>query len=241
MRLLVLFDIDGTLIHTAGAGKAAVETALVEVFGTAGAIRDLPFDGMTDGAIVRTLLGAAGLPDPDIDRGLPDLWPRYEILLDRELERRRDRIRVADGVFPLLDRLEGAGAAVGLLTGNIAGGAGRKLRACGLADRFAFGAFGSDSEHRDDLPAIAVARACEATGTRFEPDRTWVVGDTPRDVQCARAGGLRSLAVATGRYSVADLDGCGPDHVVGSLDDTEGVLGVLHGSAVPSARIRALP
>lgn len=231
MSLLVLFDVDGTLIDSAGAGRAAIEGALHDVYGTAGPIDDTPFDGLTDPWIVRTLLEAAGLERERIARGLDALWESYLHRLAGSLRARAGRLRVLDGVAELLDALALEGAAVGLLTGNIEAGAARKLDACGLGGRFAFGAYGSDAEDRDALPAIALERAALAAGRRFAPDAVWVIGDTPRDIGCARAGGVRALGVASGRYTLAELLDCEPDEAVVSLADTGEILGRLTGRA----------
>lgn len=226
-RTLVLFDIDGTLLHSAGVGRAAITHALLAVYGTTGPIDDLPFDGMTDPQIVRTLLRAAGLGDDEIDAGLDGLWAAYTARLADEIAERRAHMRPAPGVPELLDALEAAGAALGLVTGNIAPGAEGKLSAVGLWRRFAFGAFGSDDADRNALPPIAVERAFRHTGARYAPARTWVVGDTPHDIACARASSLPALAVATGRFSVDDLRRAGADEALPSLSDTGHVLSVL--------------
>ncbi len=239
MSLLVLFDIDGTLVDTAGAGRAAIGYALERVYGTTGPIDDLPFDGRTDPGIARDLLRSAGLDDRAIDDSLERLWAAYVDRLRVELKAREREVRVAPGIHELLAELGAAGATLGLLTGNIVEGAREKLRACGLAGRFAFGAFGSDAEDRDRLPEIALARAAEHAGSLFEPHRSWVVGDTPRDIRCARAGGLRALAVATGRYGLDELGRHGPDGAVPTLADTHRVLdlmGVGGRAAVAKAR-----
>jgi phosphoglycolate phosphatase-like HAD superfamily hydrolase len=237
VSVLVLFDVDGTLIDSAGAGREAIEGALREVYGTAGPIDATPFDGLTDPWIVRSLLEAAGLERPRIAAGLDRLWESYLGRLAESLRARTGRLRILEGVAALLDALALEEAAVGLLTGNIEAGAVRKLEACGLGRRFPFGAFGSDAEDRDALPAIALERACAVAGRSFAPERVWVVGDTPRDIGCARAGGVRALAVASGRYTVDELRACGPDEVAASLGDTPRILGTLTGRAAsPQAR-----
>jgi len=227
VSLLLLFDIDGTLLDSAGAGRDAIEEALVDVYGTAGPIGDISFAGLTDPSIARSLLTHAGLAPAEIDRGLEALWTRYVELLALALEDRRARIRVNAGVEPFLDALETLGAAIGLLTGNIARGASEKLEACGLASRFGFGAYGSDAEDRDALPDIALARAHEATGRRFSRAETWIIGDTPLDIACARAGCVNVIAVATGSYSVEELASAGADLAVSTLSDTAHLVSVL--------------
>ncbi len=234
MPTLVLFDVDGTLVQAAGAGRAAIQTALLEVYGMTGPIDTLPFDGLTDGQIVRALLRASGMDDPEIDAGLEGLWRAYVGHLEAELSERRAELRTEVGVLDLLDALGEAGVQVGLVTGNISAGAEKKLAACGLAGRFRFGAFGSDAEDRDRLPTIALDRAHEATGIRFGPDEAWIVGDTPRDVSCARAAGLRALGVGTGRYSPRALRACGAHRAVASLVDTRAILRIF----VADGRIR---
>jgi phosphoglycolate phosphatase len=225
--LLALFDIDGTLVDTAGAGRDAIEVALLEVYGTTGPINDLSFAGLTDPFIARTLMRHAGLEDREIDAGLDALWTTYTERLIEILADRRDDARVHPGVHALLAALESVEAAIGLVTGNIATGAHEKLRTCGIADRFEFGSFGSDAENRNELPAIAIDRARASTGFDFSPERTWIIGDTPRDIDCARACGVRVLAVATGSFTVGELAEAGADHVLASLADTGRVLRVL--------------
>lgn len=227
---LLLFDVDGTLVRVDGAGREALREALRAVYGETGPIDGFDFHGRTDPAIVRGLLRAVGRDDAWIDRGLPRLWPLYCEALERELAARRGATRPCPGVPRLLAVLEEEpGFVPGLLTGNVEGGAWRKLRACGLDRRFGFGAFGSDSERREDLPAIAVRRARAATGRRFAAHEVVVIGDTPEDIRCARSAGVRCLAVATGRYGVEELAGHGPDAVLDDLADAERALSAVVG------------
>lgn len=225
MRHLILFDIDGTLV-AGGPAKQAFHVALLEVFGTAGAIDAHDFSGKTDPQIARELLRGVGLSDAEIDTGLPALFERYLTELRRRLG--PDPMRVLPGVPELLDALRTAGdVALGLLTGNVEGGADLKLGSARLREHFAIGSFGSDSEARDDLPPVALARAAQRWAVDFEPVRVWVVGDTPRDVGCARAHGLRSLGVATGRHTGAELGAAGADQVVDSLGPTDAIVDLL--------------
>ena len=227
---LVLFDIDGTLVHAAGVGRAAIEGAMIEVYGTPGPIDDLPFDGMTDPQIVRTLLRAEGLSEAEIAPGFDRLWPAYAGRLEDEIDERRERMRPTPGVPEILDALEAEGATLGLLTGNIVAGAEGKLSAVGLWRRFPFGAFGCDDADRNRLPPIALERAFRHTGTRYGPGRTWIIGDTPHDIECARGSGLSVLGVATGRFSVDDLRRAGADEALPSLGDTRRVMSALAGA-----------
>jgi phosphoglycolate phosphatase len=232
MKRLILFDIDGTLLHTHGAPRRAFHRALLEVYGTAGPIDSLEFDGKTDPQIARELLTHAGLETAEIDRGLDRLFDAYLRELDLEFALPEHRTTVLPGVADLLMALESraADALVGLLTGNILEGARRKLESCGLADRFAFGAYGSDSEHRPELPAIALERARALTGRSFSGRHTVIIGDTPHDITCGRALGVRAAGVCTGRHDRAALAAAGADIVLGDLSDTGAVIDWLLGA-----------
>ena len=222
---LLLFDIDGTLLTTEGAARRAFHATLLEVYGTAGPIETHSFAGKTDPQIARELLTLAGLTSADIDRGLPRLWDGYLARLAGELAT-GDQTRVLPGVVPLLERLARLEerVVVALLTGNIRPGAVLKLEAGGIADHFDFGAFGSDHERRDQLPAIAVERALERTGHAFRGGDVVILGDTPFDVSCGRGIGCRAAAVATGPFDGAALVEAGADVVWDSLEDTDAVI-----------------
>ena len=225
MRRIILFDIDGTLVR-GGPAKYAFVDAMRETFGTPGDFERVSFAGKTDPQIARELLVGEGISRRTIDEGLHDLFSRYLAYLEARLP--EDPVAVLPGVRDLLDALahfEDVG--IGLLTGNIAGGAQLKLSSGGLWGHFAFGSYGSDHEERDELPAIAVGRARDLWGERVTADEAVVVGDTPRDVQCGKAGGTRTLAVATGAFSTTDLRSSGPDHVLDDLADTDRVVEIL--------------
>jgi phosphoglycolate phosphatase-like HAD superfamily hydrolase len=213
---------------TGGPAKAAFEKALIETYGTIGAVAGVSFAGKTDPQIAREMLGGAGLERRAIDDGLPELWERYLGHLRARLA--STPVRVLAGVHQLLDglaRLEDV--ALGLVTGNIAGGAELKLGSAGLWERFAIGGYGSDHEERDHLPAIALERACSHWRAVLTAQDTVIVGDTPRDVACGRAGGTRTLAVATGSFSAAELRAAGADHVVEDLSATADLVELLTG------------
>ena len=227
MRRLILFDIDGTLVW-GGPAKDAFHRALVETFGTAGDIEVHSFAGKTDPQIARELLTGAGLSAATIDDGFAMLWERYLGHLEEMLVGRP--VTVLPGVPVLLRELAGrTDVGLGLLTGNIVGGAELKLRSAGIFDHFGVGSYGSDHEERDELTPIALARAAERWAVSFDPQDVFIVGDTPRDVQCGRAGGTRTLGVATGHYGVGELERCGADHVLADLSDTERVVALLAG------------
>lgn len=227
---LVLFDIDGTLLWTDGAGRRAIHHALGEVFGATGP-RDYWFDGKTDRQIVRELMRFAGHDDERIDRDMAQLLDRYVEWLRVELKAPGHVSRPLPGVLKLLDALERRSDIIlGLLTGNIEPGARAKLEAVGIDPaRFRVGAFGSDHEHRPELPEIARTRTREQLDVHLEGSSMIVIGDTPADLSCGASLGARAIGVATGRFSVAELEQHRPLAVFPDLSDTERVMRVIVG------------
>jgi phosphoglycolate phosphatase len=229
MKKLILFDIDGTLLNTNGAARRAFERALVEVYGETGPIATHRFDGKTDPQIARELLQLAGWSDADIDARLDQMYAAYLRELEVELAAPDHKTSLYPGIRELLAALaeRSREVCVALLTGNIAGGAQLKLRSARIDHFFQFGAFGSDCERRDGLPAIAVERAVDRTGRRFAGRDIIVIGDTPSDVTCGQALGVFTVAVATGRHSTADLLEAGAHVALADLADTNVVLEIL--------------
>lgn len=228
MKRLLLFDIDGTLLSTDGAARRAFHRGLIQVYGTAGPIDNHVFNGKTDPQIARELLSAAGLRRERIDEGLGDLWNAYLDGLAEEMDATEHRTRVYPGVRELLDALaQEPDVVLALLTGNVSRGADLKLASAGLRDYFRFGAFGSDHEERKSLPEIAVARARDETGRRFEGRNVVVIGDTPNDILCGGSLGVFTVGVATGGHGRAELEAVGADVVFEDLSDTAAVLRVL--------------
>ena len=228
---LVLFDIDGTILWTDGAGRRAVQQALEEVF-DAPVLQGHEFDGKTDPQIVRELMQLAGVAHEDIDGRLPHALERYVELLHTELGTLQAHDHVLPGIRDLLDALEAReDVLLGLLTGNVLPGAVAKLTAVGIdAARFRVGAFGSDHAHRPELPAIARERAEELLGEQIAGGDVVVIGDTPADMVCGRGIGARAIGVATGRYSVANLRGSGAAAVFEDLTDTDAVVRAIMGA-----------
>jgi phosphoglycolate phosphatase-like HAD superfamily hydrolase len=222
---LVLFDIDGTLLWTDGAGRRAIHAALREFFGTTGRA-DYWFDGKTDRQIVRDLMRNEGHADPHIDAQMTPLFERYVERLQVELGASAHVARPLPGVPALLDALEARSDIIlGLLTGNLAEGAHAKLSAVGIdPGRFRVGAFGSDHEDRPELPAIAQRRAREVLGIDVPGSRVVVIGDTPADIECARSVDARAIGVATGRYPSDELRRHGAAAVFDDLTDTDAVV-----------------
>ena len=228
-RKLVLFDIDGTLVWTAGAGRSAISIALLAEMGETGPIEDYRFDGKTDPQIIVELMSAAGHRDARSETHVAAVCRRYLELLEGELEQRRDAIRIYPGVGRLLGAIEQRGDAVlGLLTGNLARGAVLKLSAAGLQpSRFRIGAYGSDSAVRAELPAIAATRAERLMGRVPRGSDVVIVGDTPADMTCGQGVGARAIGVATGRHSVTELLEAGGHFAFEDLSQTESVLGAV--------------
>lgn len=217
MKRLLLFDIDGTLVW-GGPAKKAFQLAMELVFGTAGPIGSHDFSGKTDRQIARELLRAEGVEDGEIDGGFEQLWQEYLGELESRLAEMP--MTVLPGVRPLLEHLnEIDDVAMGLLTGNIVDGARLKLDSVGLMDYFPIGGYGSDSEVREELTAVAMRRAARVWGINFPAPSVVVVGDTPRDVACGKHGGTRTVAVATGRYDAERLAATGPDRVLENFGD----------------------
>jgi phosphoglycolate phosphatase len=215
-----LFDIDGTLLNSGGAGKAAIENALVEDFGVTLCVQ-VPYSGRTDRAIGRDLLHLHGI-EPTLDN-----WQRlargYLARLPASLHTNRGT--VCRGVPALLESLAAREhIAIGLLTGNIREGAKLKLGHFDLFHHFAFGGFGDLHFDRDDVAREALAAVRAHVHNDHRADRIWVIGDTPLDVQCARAIGARAVAVATGLHSISQLHAMGPDLLLPDLADPSPLL-----------------
>jgi|SRR5215831_4481134 len=226
MRLL-LFDIDGTLLSARGAGRRAVKLALERVFGTSGGIDHYDLGGKTDQRIVFDVMEAAGVPRHTVKARLGDVFETYARALAEAIGDGRN-VTTLPGVADLIRRLHRTdGALVGLLTGNIEEGARIKLEPTGLWPYFSVGAFGSDHVDRRRLPSLAARRAHALTGYPFRPEQVVVIGDTPLDIECARAFGAVAVAVATGLHSRAALLNEQPDLCFDDLSDFERVITAL--------------
>ena len=222
---LVLFDIDGTLLNSGGMGRAAMQRALGLVFGSPGN-PSYRYDGKTDKQIVRDVMRLEGHSDTHIDARMEKLIELYLDGLREGAKSGKFNVRPLEGVVPLLDALDvRKDVVLGLLTGNVEPGARIKLTAAGIdPDRFRVNAFGSDHEHRPELPAIAQRRAGETLGLDIAGDRLVVIGDTPADIECGRSLGARAIGVASGHYTEAQLQDHKPYAVFSSLKNTEQVL-----------------
>ncbi|MDB4905880.1 MAG: hypothetical protein JWO05_664 [Gemmatimonadetes bacterium] len=225
---LVLFDIDGTLLLSDGAGRRAIHRALIEVFGSTGPEKHR-FDGKTDRQIVRELMRLAGHEDPVIDERMDALLERYVRYLTSELADPDHASRLMPGVPELLDALEQRDDVIlGLLTGNLVEGARAKLSAVGIDHaRFRVGAYGSDHEIRSELPGIAQARTRDLLDIAVHGEQVVVIGDTPADLTCGRTIGARAIGVATGNYGVHELLELKPSAVFADLSDTDRVVSAI--------------
>jgi len=216
-----LFDIDGTLVSTGGAGKAAMERALTTAFGVPGHSNGVAYSGRTDRSIAGDLFRLHGVADS------PENWQRLQ---DAYLRHLPDTLaefqgRVLPGVVALLEQLaKRADVALGLLTGNVREGARLKLGHFGLFHHFSFGGFGDYHLDRDDVAREALAAVCQQFGSAVPRERIWVVGDTPLDVRCARCIGVRVAAVATGWHPLEELAATEPDLLFTDLSDPKPLL-----------------
>jgi phosphoglycolate phosphatase len=225
-RMIVcLFDIDGTLVSTGGAGKAALEAALLEVFNLPGLRGTVAYSGRTDAAICNDLLRLHDLPATPANRQA--LHEGYLARLPAALQTRPGRILpgIAD-LLALLDERDDVRA--GLLTGNIRRGAAIKLEHFDLLRYFPFGGFGDDTADRNAVARAALAATAAHLGRPPPLENVWVIGDTPLDVACARAIGARCLAVATGLHPAAELAAHRPDLLMDTLAEYDGFLRLLN-------------
>lgn len=227
MTRLILFDVDGTLIRSHGAGRMALTAALEAICGTAGPIDDYKMSGKTDARIITDLLTAAGKSAAEINTHLPHIYAKMA-----EYGRSifwEQAITACPGVEQLLPRLrQQKGIVLGLLTGNSSLTAPLKLAAAGInSQQFRINVFGSESVDRNALPGIARKRMHALTGAMVDGKNMMIVGDTPADILCARAGRATAVAVASGWHSAQTLNDYQPDFLLNDLRDTERVLSIL--------------
>jgi phosphoglycolate phosphatase-like HAD superfamily hydrolase len=222
---IILFDIDGTLVRTGGAGKAAMETALREEFQIQLRAEEIPYSGRTDRAIGSDLLRAHGVEPTAAN--LSRLIEGYLARLPGALGAYAGV--VCPGVKELISALRPrADVLLGLLTGNVRRGAERKLGHYGLWGDFPVGGFGDEHPERDDVARAALRSVESHVGGAVNPADVWVIGDTPLDVRCARAIGARAVAVATGWHELDDLRASGPDFALADLSDPRELLSAWH-------------
>jgi phosphoglycolate phosphatase len=214
MERLILFDIDGTLTDSGSAGSISLTKTFRSLFGIDDAFRHIRMDGKTDIQIIKEGLAAHGLDGGG--RTVADILAGYIDCLKREIH--NDRKHLKPGIGELLETIAAMdGCRLGLLTGNVEEGARVKLAVFDLNRHFQWGAFGSDHEDRNRLLPVAVAKYQRISGRKVPFEHCVVVGDTPRDVECAKPYGAVAVAVATGNYDYAALCRTGADVVLRDL------------------------
>jgi phosphoglycolate phosphatase len=223
-KRLLLFDIDGTLIHSGGAGVEALKRALKERFRIEDDLHDIEFAGMTDSGIVTNILNKHKIPAHA--ENVTAFLDSYVHFLSKELPCRKGNL--LPGVLELLKKLKTRKHVVlGLLTGNVSRGAELKLDHYGVWHFFEFGAFADDHHDRNQLGPFARARAREKHGREFSGDEIDVIGDTPRDIACGKALGARTIAVATGSCSREKLAEHNPDILIDDFSDVDRLIDTL--------------
>jgi phosphoglycolate phosphatase-like HAD superfamily hydrolase len=223
-KRLLLFDIDGTLIHSGGAGMHALKAAFTERFGITDDLHDIEIAGMTDSGIVVSILNKHKIPATN--ENVSAFLDSYVHFLSLELPRRVGKL--LPGVLELLQKLKARSHLVlALLTGNLSRGAQLKLEHYGVWHFFEFGAFADDHRDRNRLGTVARARAKEKHGRQFSASEIDVIGDTPRDIACGKAFGARTVAVATGMWSRDQLAKYQPDFLIDNLSDGQAIIDTL--------------
>ena len=228
----MLWDVDGTLVDTAGVTAESFDRAVEAALGRHPGEHGVAMSGKTDPSIALEILAFAGVDDDEARRHLGPVLDRLEAELAAAAPRFKEKGRVLPGVEAVLGRLHAhSSVSQSVLTGNTAANASVKLETFGLTRwlDLAVGAFGSDRHDRDQLVPVALERARRLRGRSFSPSDVWVVGDTPRDLACARAGGASCLLVGTGRVRLSELRHAGADHVLDDLSDTDRVCDLLLG------------
>ena len=210
----LLFDIDGTLIRTGGAGMSAIGTTMFRMFGIE-EVPDVPVHGRTDYGIIEDLFRPFSI---DVDEHIHEFKEMYWELLPASLEDRGGTI--LPGVCELLSDLQAReGVALGIVTGNTARSAAIKLEHFGLSSFFDFGGYGDDHADRNEVARLAKEAAEEHLDDQFNPDKIWVIGDTANDIRCARSIGSRVVALETGGSEPEELRQANPDLMLTSLAD----------------------
>ena len=224
MTTVLLFDIDGTLVLTGGAGQRAMAHAFEDLFAVTDAFRDIPMAGRTDTWILSSAAAAHGIASSEL-AGFHDAYLAH---LERELNSPNPRKMMMPGIRPLLDKLASRDDTyLALLTGNYQKAARLKLEHFDLWRYFPCGAFADDGSDRNSSLPKALARIRGCGGPAVHAADAIVIGDTPHDVACAQAAGARCIGVATGGYTVQQLRDCGAEIVFEDLSDTDAFLKLL--------------
>ncbi|MBN2425077.1 MAG: HAD hydrolase-like protein [Calditrichaceae bacterium] len=221
-NFLLLFDIDGTLISGKGIPKQVFYEVVLNRFPYLSPDPGIDLSGQTDPAIVRQVLHSGGYELEINYELIGEILNDFTSLLNERFRGENSPV-VLPGVQSLLETLrQTENCYLGLVTGNIKKGARIKLKSSGLMEYFPVGAFGDDSEIRNDLPPLAMRRAAAYYRQSFTPQNTWIIGDSIYDVRCAHANNLHCLAVASGRTAHRQLEAEKPDILVRSLEEIDG-------------------
>ncbi|HEX8313213.1 MAG TPA: haloacid dehalogenase-like hydrolase [Chthoniobacteraceae bacterium] len=235
---LILFDIDGTLLTSGGAGEKALRLGIKDRLGVDEDLATIEIAGRTDSGIARQVLRKHQLPETS--ENIAAFYEGYLHHLGRMLPELQGRL--LPGVTQLLEALHRRNdVALGLLTGNLRRGAELKLRHYGIWHYFDFGAFADDHHDRNELGAFAHRRARELHGVEFATAEIYVIGDTPHDITCARAFDARAIGVATGNFTRAQLAECSPDWVFDDLADLPAVLAAFDTAAAGALPVTSAP
>lgn len=233
MKYICLFDIDGTLLRTGGAGQRAMERALTDVFGVPDPYEDIPAAGRTDRAITADLFAHHALDPTEPE------WQTFQSVYFGHLQTTLRELEgmILPGIEALLDRLATRrDVTLGLLTGNFREAARLKLEHHAIDHHFHFGGYGDHHHDRDDVARVAWSEACRHLGRDIDPRAVCVIGDTPSDVKCARAIGARAIAVATGMFSTEELIRSQPDEVYPDFSEPDQFVASLDRMLIALAR-----
>lgn len=219
MEKLVLFDVDGILVPSVATGAT---THIFQKFFGLESHPKVEMEGITQRKILFDCLEKSGMADPEKDSRFEEALDYYATAFKERFA--RNRIEAIPNVEQFVKKLLAEKAIIGLLTGNTPGGARAKLEAVGLGNYFKFGAFGDKIMDRNKLVPIAIEEAKRATGKSFKKGDIFVVGDTPKDIECAKVGGVKSIAVATGKYTLEELRKEKPDYSFKDFNNPEAIL-----------------
>jgi phosphoglycolate phosphatase len=237
MRRLILWDVDGTLVSAGPAARVAFDLAVARVIGREPGEHDVHMSGKTDPQIAMEILATMALSEREARESLPEVMRSLEVELERAIDVIRRDGRALPGAAEILARLDATPDVVQtVLTGNLAANARLKVGAFGL-DRWLdldIAATGDDHHDRTELVPVALAKAERRFGHPFDPADAWVIGDTPRDLECARAGGARCLLVGTGRFDVDALSVLDSDALLPDLSNTDSVARIVLDDPVPA-------
>lgn len=214
--VVVLFDVDETLVHTGGSGARSWKAAFQELYGIPADIGAHTSAGETDPEVAKATFQGVLKREPSDDE-LDRLYAHYLLYLADDIGT-SEGYKVLPGAEQTLMNLGKAGVMLGLVSGAMEGAARTKLIPANLNRFFMFGAYGSDSPDRAELTGLAIEKASRLHA-QLAPGQVFVVGDTPRDIEAAQAAGAKSVGVASGHYTTAELSAADPDHVLGSLEE----------------------